>query len=470
MAKNQTLELSILIGGHVDNSLTQAVKSANTQLSSMANGASKLAANIAKVTVGIASGITAGLVDATKEAVAFESEMLDVTKYVGGLTDANGKVKTDAYAEMSKDILDLSTQIPYTAKELTRLAAAAGQSGKSMDDLISGGFLKDVAEMGTAMDISADQAGDWAAKWEVAFNMNHDQVMELADQINYLGAHYATTAAEIAQTVNDTGSLGQIAGMDVQSTAALSTALLAMGVDSGKVATSIRRMYTNLSMGSKATDAQSAAFEQLGFTAEQFAKDMQKDAPAALKSLFTAIGTQPKDKQVGYLKTLLGQWAIESGAKLTGNLDLFVKTLDDVGDASKYNGSMENILKVFLMAFPEWLACIFMVVGLVVTALAAVRLGYGLVVAKTVYKWIVNAEEKFGSGAGAEKKAHVIAVLRGYTPDWLDWAINERTLDWIVQLVFDFTKKKLEDYMAKKSAETTTVAHFGNVGENKRND
>ena len=66
---------------------------------------------------------------------------------------------------------------------------------------------------------------------------------------------------------------------------------------------------------------------------------------------------------------------------------------------------MENILKVFLMAFPEWLACIFMVVGLVVTALAAVRLGYGLVVAKTVYKWIVNAEEKFGAGAGAEKKA-----------------------------------------------------------------
>lgn len=113
---------------------------------------------------------------------------------------------------------------------------------------------------------------------------------------------------------------------------------------------------------------------------------------------------------------------------------------------------------------------IFMVVGLVVTALAAVRLGYGLVVAKTVYKWIVNAEEKFGAGAGAEKKAHVIAVLRGYTPDWLDWAINERTLDWIVQLVFDFTKKKLEDYMAKKSVETTTVARFGKAGEDKRND
>lgn len=167
MAKNQELELSILIGGHVDNSLAQAVKLANTQIGSIANGASKFAENIAKGAVAAAGGIAAAVVDTTKESVSFESEMLDVTKYVSGLTDDSGKVIRSNYEEMSKDILDLSTDIPYTAEELTRLAAAAGQSGKSMDDLISDGFLRDVAEMGTAMDISADQAGDWAAngKW-----------------------------------------------------------------------------------------------------------------------------------------------------------------------------------------------------------------------------------------------------------------------------------------------------------------
>lgn len=348
MAKNQELELSILIGGHVDNSLAQAVKLANTQIGSVANGASKFAANIAKGAVAAAGGVAAGVVNTTKEAVAFESEMLDVTKYVSGLTDDNGKVVKENYDEMSKGILDLSTQIPYTAEELTRLAAAAGQSGKNMDDLLGKEqFLKDVAEMGTAMDISADQAGDWAAKWEVAFDTDHEGVMKLADQVNYLGAHYATTAAEIAQTVNDTGSLGMIAGMDTDQTAALSTALLAMGVNSNTVATSIRRMYTNLTMGSKATKAQKEAFEELGFSATRFAKDMQKVdangkslAPEALKRLFTAIGQQDEDKQVGYLKTLLGQWAIESGAKLTRNLKLFVDTLDDVSDASKYTGSM----------------------------------------------------------------------------------------------------------------------------------
>ena len=128
---------------------------------------------------------------------------------------------------------------------------------------------------------------------------------------------------------------------------------------------------------------------------------------------------------------------------------------------------MMDVLKSFLMIFPEWLAAILVAVGAVVAALGLVRLGYGLFVARTVYKWIVNAEEKFGSGMGAEKKAHVIAVLRGYTPDWLDWAINEKTLDWIVQMVFNVTKNKLEDYMEKKSVETTTVARFGKAGEGK---
>lgn len=101
-----------------------------------------------------------------------------------------------------------------------------------------------------------------------------------------------------------------------------------------------------------------------------------------------------------------------------------------------------EIMKSFLMAFPTWLSFIFMVVGMIVTALFAVRLGYGVVIAKTVYKWIEWAETNIvGSKMGEEKKKQVIATLRGFTPDWLDWAINERTLDWIVEIVFKFSKK-----------------------------
>lgn len=196
--------------------------------------------------------------------------------------------------------------------------------------------------MGTAMDISAEQAGDWAAKWEHSFNLTHEQVMVLSDQINYLGANNATTAAEIAQVVNDSAALGQIAGMSADSTAALATAMLAMGVDSSKAATSISRMYTNLSLGSSATKAQKEMWESLGFTAEGVAKSMQVDATGTMIEVFEAIGNMDADKQVAALKTLFGQWAIQGAAKLTGNLEQFTDTLAMVNNPDLYTGSMER--------------------------------------------------------------------------------------------------------------------------------
>lgn len=127
-----------------------------------------------------------------------------------------------------------------------------------------------------------------------------------------------------------------------------------------------------------------------------------------------------------------------------------------------------NALKAMLIAIPTPLAYIMLVCGGAVVLLMATRLGYGLYIAKTVKKWIIWAEENItGDKMGAERKAKIVELLRGMTPDWLDWAITDKTLDFIVQVVFNFTKKKLDDYMEKKSKETTTVAHFGKVGEDK---
>ena len=44
--------------------------------------------------------------------------------------------------------------------------------------------------------------------------------MELFDQINYLAANGAASAADIAEVVNSSGALGGIAGMDPAAIAA----------------------------------------------------------------------------------------------------------------------------------------------------------------------------------------------------------------------------------------------------------
>lgn len=382
--KGKEYKLAIRIAGAIDRSFTTSLASANRALRRNLTGMDKDFARLdggfqtivgvgkrcfsaLATAAGVASAaIGAALYDCTKEASQFEGQMSDVVKYVGGLADEagkisdklalnkdgsvlNGKTYAENYQEMKDVLLDLSTKIPKTAEELTKLSAAAGQSGYGIEELFQydsngniTGFLKDVAVMGTAMDISAEQAGDWAAKWEKAFNMSHEEIMVLADQINYLGANSATTAAEIAQAVNDAASLGQIGGMDVPVTAALADAMLATGVGSDRVATSIKRTITNLSKGTSATKAMKEQWEELGFTAEGVAIAMQEDSIGTLKEVFEAIGNLPEHRQVAALSTLFGQWAIEGTAKVVGNMSVFQDALDMVNDPSLYTGSMER--------------------------------------------------------------------------------------------------------------------------------
>lgn len=360
MASNKTLDLTIRIAGKMDKSLLAAINGTQSRISDLSRSVSRAGTMGLAAMGALATGTVAAIASCTKEATTFENQMADVVKYVDGLADANGRISDKVwtageggngqtyaqnYAAMKDAILDLSTQIPYTAEDLTRLAAAAGQSGKSMDE-ITGGFLKDAAMWGKAMDISADQAGDWAAKWEVAFHMNHDQIMTLADQINYLGANNATTAAEIASVVNDAASMGQVAGIDPDATAAIGTAMLAMGVDAGRVGTSVKRIYTNISKGSSATKAMKEQWVELGFTAEGVAASMQVDATGTMQKIFSAIDQLPEERQIAALSTLFGQWAIEGGAKIVGNLDYYAGVMESIKDPANYTGSMAREFQI----------------------------------------------------------------------------------------------------------------------------
>ena len=352
MAKQKELELAIKIAGKMDKSLTATLTGARNQISSFSRSLGALGTAGLAAMSSLAVGSVAAIASCTKEAAKFENYMADVVKVVDGMADetgkisdklaANGKTYAQNYETMVDSLKDLSTQIPYTFEDLTRLAAAAGQSGKSFEDLTQTDFLKDVAMWGTAMDISADQAGNWAAKWEQSFNMNHDQVMEIADVINYLGNNYATTAAEIAESVNEAASMGQITGVDPKATAAIAASMQAMGVSADVTGTTVKRIYTNLNKGSMATAKQQQAFARLGMTAEGVAKAMQVDGTGTLLNIFEAIGNLPGEEKLSTLNALFGQWAIEGGAKVTQNLDLLKEMLAAVNDPSAWTGSMEH--------------------------------------------------------------------------------------------------------------------------------
>lgn len=345
MAQNKTLELSIKIAGKVDKSLTTAINQTNTLMGSLTTTMSKVGTAGLAAMGALATATAVGLAKCTSEAAKLENNMSAMVRYVDGLTESATTSTEQAQSNlkaMRTYIQDLSTQIPRTTEQISKMSAALGQSGIGADRQMSTGILRDTAVAATAMDLEDDTAGNYMAKWEAAFNFNHDQVMTLMDQINYLGANNATTAAEIAQSVNQAASMGQIAGVDPSATAAIATAMQATGVATDRVGTSISRIYTNISKGSNATKAQKAMWEELGFTAEGIARSMQSDGIGTLKSVFQAINNMPDERKVAALNTLFGQWAIEGGAKITHNLALLEKTLGEVNDPGLYTGSMER--------------------------------------------------------------------------------------------------------------------------------
>lgn len=376
MAGNGALDLSIRIMGKVDPSLAKSISQVKGLTNSLTGGlrtTNSLASTVAntigvigKAGLGLAATLTGsvlvGMKRVTNEASRLEAQMAPVVRYVNGLADASGKV-SDAiadngktfkqnYSDMENYIQRLSMDIPRTTEQLTTMSAALGQSGKDVTEQTKTGILRDTAVAATAMDLDDQTAGDYMAKWEASFtkrdadgnkvNYSHDDVMRLMNQINYLGANNATTAAEIASSVNKSASIGQLAGVDPSTTAAIATAMQATGVDTERTGTTISRIYTNISKGSSATKAQKEMWEELGFTAEGVAKSMQTDGTGTLMKVFGAVNQLPDERKIAALNTLLNQWAVEGSAKVTNNLDLLMKTLSEVSDEAAYANSMER--------------------------------------------------------------------------------------------------------------------------------
>lgn len=376
MAGNGALDLSIRIMGKVDPSLVTAIKQTKGltgDLASALTGTKSLGSTVAN-TLGVIGktglGIMATLTTAsavmikktTSMAEEYQAQAADAVKYVGGIMNDDGSIDPEKRATMEDAILKMTTQVPIKRDEMAQIAASLGQSGKSYEQIFldnqqtgEKSYLYDTARLAAAWDIDAKSAADYMAKWETAFGKTHNQIIDIADSINYLGGHMATTAAEIASVVNTSGGVGQTAGVDLHTTSALAATMLAMGVNEGKAGTSLNRVFTNITLGNSATDAQVGAWNRLGFDPVQIAKDMQSTGPngedgaaSTLYKVFEAISKQDKYQQTATIKTLFGQWAIEGVSKIVGNLPAFQNALLMAGDTSAYSGSMEKELLVRL--------------------------------------------------------------------------------------------------------------------------
>lgn len=286
-----------------------------------------------------AEGMLAGaamslpLIAATRQAMTFESAMADVRKVVDFDTP-------QAFAQMSDDVLALSTRIPMAAEGIAAIVAAAGRAHIPRQELL--GFAEDAAKMGVAFDISGDEAGAMMAKWRTAFGMNQDGVNTLSNQINALTNAYGGTATDVSGIVTRIGALGKVAGVTAPQVAAMAQLLNSVGVEEEVAATGIKNMMLSLTKGDAATKSQSESLKALGLDATDLAERMQKDAGGAITDVLQRLSKVPKAQQAGLLTNLFGSESVSAIAPMLTNLDKLQTNLALVANKSQYAGSMEK--------------------------------------------------------------------------------------------------------------------------------
>ncbi len=268
-----------------------------------------------------------------KAAMDFESSMADVRKVVDFETPQQ-------FQAMQKDILKLSRTIPMTANGLAQIVAAGGQAGIERQNLVK--FAADAAKMGVAFDITAEEAGQMMAGWRTAFRMSQDQVVTLADQINYLGNTTAASAPKISEVVTRIGALGEVGGLASGEIAAMGATLVGMNISEEVAATGIKNLVLALNAGSAATKKQKAVFDSLGMSAEGVAKKMQKDAKGAILEVLSAIQKLPEAEQAATLTQLFGKESVGAIAPLLTNLNTLQENFNKVANEVNYAGSMEK--------------------------------------------------------------------------------------------------------------------------------
>ncbi|EDL5140309.1 phage tail tape measure protein, partial [Salmonella enterica subsp. enterica serovar Enteritidis] len=216
----------------------KAIITAVDQLSGPLKGMQRELKGFQKEMAGLAIGAAAAgtavlgaLALPVNAAIGFESKMADIRKVVDGLDDKK------AFAQMSDDILTLSTQLPMAAEGIAEIVAAGGQAGIARGDLMQ--FANDAVKMGVAFDTTAEESGQMMAQWRTAFKLTQEDVVVLADKINYLGNTGPANAKKISDIVTRIGPLGGVAGVASGEIAAMGATIAGMGVESEIASTGI---------------------------------------------------------------------------------------------------------------------------------------------------------------------------------------------------------------------------------------
>jgi TP901 family phage tail tape measure protein len=370
-------KITVEIGGKIAASLTSSIRAAQMQVSSLGRNVSRTMNDAAvagrkgfkdtfnsalwqQATIG-ATAFAGAIGLSVKAAMEFDKSMADVRKAIDFKDGEQGLKK------FGNQLIKLSTELPYTAAQLSQIAASAGFAGYAENEIIP--FTRAAARMGVAFQMTADQAGDAMVALRASMGLTQPQVENLGDAINFLSDKFQGTvsAGDLTEVTRRIGAIGKAAGLTSEQVAGMGAAFLASGTPAEVASTGLKNFLNALTKGQQATQSQSFALATL-FSggdmaetlkrgkgaakkeakkaavgiAEELAKGMQTAPEATIKSVLERMTKLPKEQQVSIAGALFGEESKSAIMPLLTNLKLVEQGFDLVREKSAFAGSMQK--------------------------------------------------------------------------------------------------------------------------------
>ena len=319
----------------VDGGLIDAVKGA-ANLSGKFDALRVAAGNLISAGISRAvSGVSDALVGSTKAAMDFEKSIVDVAKVARGTDDT-----AEGMARIEAGIKSASKELGVMPGQVAELTAAIAPVFSGSEDLVA--LTSDITKVGVAWDVSGQEAGKFFADVSRGLGTNAAETKDLFGAINELGNQIGVKSSEVAEAMTRSAGVLKGANISGQTGAALNATLIAAGASADVAATGVRTFVARLGAGEAATDKQIKAFETLGLSAKDVARELTSgDAQRAekqIKEVVQAISGLRDDQRLPTLIQLFGSESIGSIGAAATAVDTLSKSFEIAsGESARFN-------------------------------------------------------------------------------------------------------------------------------------
>lgn len=222
--------------------------------------------------VGFAA-VTFEIIKATQASMMFESAFAGIRKTV----DASD----EEFGRLADNIKRMSTVIPVSSAELSRIGELGGQLGIAVQNLPQ--FISTVSTIATTTNLTVDGAALGLARLDAIAQTNGETFANIASTIVELGNNFAATESEIMTTVLRIAQAAAQVGATTEDALAFATALQAIGVPAQAGGTAVARVFQSIQ----------SAIIQAGEEADIFASVAARSGKISSSAFADLFGEDP---------------------------------------------------------------------------------------------------------------------------------------------------------------------------------